>query len=115
MQKQQNYFKKPRTPLLIIRFTALRPESENFLPYMIIITSNTYLPTRLFNTTRFLIFPKLSFLHVYLEQQKNENGYQNNLGAKLKFTIQKGHKLLNNPHKLLQLPPYYNIIPLDDF
>ena len=60
LQMQQNYFKKARILLLIIKFPILRPESEIFLSYMIIITSNTFLPTRL------LIFPKLSILHVYL-------------------------------------------------
>ena len=66
MQKQQNYFKKAWLLLLINKFTILRPESEIFLSYMIIITSNTFLPTRLFSTTRLLIFQKLSILHVYL-------------------------------------------------
>ena len=66
VQKHQNYFKKARILLLIIKFPILRPESEIFLSYMIIITSNTFLPTRIFSATRLLFFPKLSFLHVYL-------------------------------------------------
>ena len=60
LQKQENYFKKAKILLLIIKFAILRPESEIVLPYMIIITSNTFLPTRLFSTTHLLIFEETS-------------------------------------------------------
>ena len=42
VQKQQNYFKKVRILLLIIKFPILRPESEIF-SNMMIITSLSYL------------------------------------------------------------------------
>ena len=60
-----------------IKISNSKYESVFFLSYMLLVTFDNFLPTRLFSTTCLLIFAKFSLLHgylalhVYLEHKSN--------------------------------------------
>ena len=48
------------------KFPILESNQECFLPYMLIFTFDTFLPTRLLGTARLLYFVEFAFLRDYL-------------------------------------------------